>query len=89
MIQNFHNGMGALVRPDDDICSDWFQVDQGLRQAWVLSPLLFNIFFGAVLTVVLQRFSKDTAILAELVRLKKPPTSIGPGPAMDYVRCAV
>ena len=55
----------------------------------VLSPLLFNIFFAAVLTVILQRFSEDPAILAELVNLKEPPTSIGPEPAMDYVRRAV
>ena len=55
----------------------------------MLSPLLFNIFFAAVLNVVLQRFSEDPAILAELVHLKEPSTSMGPEPAMDYVRCAV
>ena len=77
------------MRPDDDMCSDWFEVDRGLRQGCVLFPLLCNIFFGAVLTVVLQRFSKDTAILAELVHLKEPPTSIEPEPAMGYVRYAV
>ena len=55
----------------------------------MLSPLLFNIFFAAVLTVVLQRFSEEPAILAELVHLKEPPTSMGPEPAMDYVRRAV
>ena len=37
-------------------------------------PCLFNIFFAAVLNIVLQRFSEDTVILAELVRLKKTPT---------------
>ena len=55
----------------------------------MLSPLLFNIFFAAVLTVVLQRFSEDPAILAELVHLKEPPTSMGPELAMDYVRHVV
>ena len=55
----------------------------------MLSPLLFNIFFAVVLTVVLQRFSEDTAILAELVHLKEPPTSMGPESAMDYVGRAV
>ena len=55
----------------------------------MLSPLLFNIFFAAVLTVVLQRFSEDPAILAGLVHLKEPPTSMGPKPVMDYVRRAV
>ena len=55
----------------------------------MLSPLLFNIFFAAVLTVVLQRFSKDTVIPAELVYLKKSPTLMGPELAMDSVHCTV
>ena len=55
----------------------------------MLSPLLFNIFFVAVLNVVLQRFSEEPAILAELVHLKEPSMSMGPEPAMDYVRRAV
>ena len=42
-----------------------------------------------MLNVVLQRFSEDPAILAELVHLKEPSTSMGPEPAMDYVCRAV
>ena len=33
----------------------------------MLSPLLFNIFFAAVMEVVLQRFSEDDNILEDLV----------------------
>ena len=89
VIQHFHDGMRACVRLDDGVCSDLFEVEQRLRQECVPSPQLLNFFFVTVLIVVLQRFSKDTAILAELVHLKEPPTSMGPEPAMDYVRRAV
>ena len=64
-------------------------MEQELRQECVSSPLLFNIFFAAVLNVVFQRSSEEPAILAELVHLKETSTSMGPESAMDYVRRAV
>ena len=31
VIQQFHDGMRACVRPGDGVCSDWFEVEQGPR----------------------------------------------------------
>ena len=59
-------------------------MEQGLRQGCLLSPLFFEISFAATLTAVLQIFSEDTPILAELVHLKEPPMSMEPEPAMYY-----
>ena len=89
VIRHFHDGMRACARLHDGACSDWIEVEQGLRQGCVPPPLLFNIYFAAVLTVVLQRFSEDATILAKLVHLKKPPMSMGPESAMDLVNRAV
>ena len=81
--------MRACVRHDEGICSDLFEVEHGLQQVCVLPPLLFIISFAIVLTIVLQRFSEYTLVLAELVHLKEPPTSVGLEPTMDDVRRAV
>ena len=49
----------------------------------MLFPVLFDVFFAAVLTVVLRVFSEDTVILAELVHLKEPAMLMASEPAMD------
>ena len=62
---------------------------QGLRQECILCPLLFNVFFGAILFVVLERFSKDADILADLIYLQEQPSKVGPETALECVRRAV
>ena len=54
-----------------------------------IPAIVQHIFFAAVLSIVLQRFREEPATFVELVHLKKPPTSMGPEPAMDCVRRAV
>ncbi len=69
VIRAFHDGMRACIRLDGD-CSVWFLVSQGLRQGCVISPLLFNIFFAAVLMIAELRLLADDSIKADLVNIK-------------------
>ena len=88
-IRQFPDGMRACVRSDDGRCSEWFEVAQGLRQGCVLSPLLFNAFFASIFFVVLERFSKDAGILADLIHLQEQPPKVDPETALECVRRAI
>ena len=71
VIRKFHDSMQACVRLDDGECSDKFDVGQGLRQGYVLAPLLFNMFITAVLRVAEKRFLADAAITDNMVQLQR------------------
>ena len=61
-------GMRAGVRTDDGEHSESFDVTQGQRQGCGLSPLMFNVFFAAVIHVVLVRVSEDGVIANRRLR---------------------
>ena len=69
VIRTFHDGMRARVHLDDGEFMAWFNVCQELPQGCVLSPLLLNIFFAAVIIVVVQRVAEDPPIVSDLVYL--------------------
>ena len=63
VIRQFHNGMRACVRLDNRVYSRWFAVEKGLRQGYVLAPLLFNIFFAVVINAASTCFKADKGIM--------------------------
>ena len=79
VIHKFHDGMQACVRLDGRVCSGWFAAEQGLRQACVLAPLLFNIFYAAIIYVAYTRFKADKDVMDTLMHLRTKRGARGSG----------
>lgn len=46
--------MRECVRPEDGECLEGFPVEQGVRQGYLLTPLLFNIVFKVIIQLALM-----------------------------------
>lgn len=55
----------------------------------MLSPLLFNVFFAAVVHAVMVLFSEDVDILTDLVHLEEDRVRGTDEPPLEHVRRAV
>ena len=89
VIRRFHDDIRARVHMVDGELLEWFEVTQGLRQGRVLSPLVLNIFFVAVMEVVPQLFSEDDTILGDLVLLDEGSEGGPDETLLDLVQRAV
>ena len=69
--------MRTCLRLDDRVCSGWFAEDRGIRQEYMLAPLLFNVLFAAVINGAYTRFKADKASMHALVQLRKKPGARG------------
>ena len=87
VIRQFHDGMRACVRLHDRVCSGWLPLKQGLRQGCVLAPLLFGIFFAAVMNVASTRFKEDKGMMDALVHLRKKWGARGRVEALITLHC--
>ena len=43
LLRNLYAGQEATVRTEDRT-TDWFQIGKGVRQGYILSPCLFNLY---------------------------------------------
>ena len=71
VIRKFHDGMQACVWLDDGGCSAKFDVGRGLRHRCVLAPLLFSMFFQALLRAAENHFAADAAVTENIVQLQR------------------
>ena len=48
LLRNLHAGQEATIRTGHGT-TDWFQIGKGVRQGYILSPCLFNLYAGYIL----------------------------------------
>ena len=66
-VQSYYVGSRACVRIGEEV-SDWFSVKIGVRQGYVMSPCLFNLYmYGVVREVQARTLGKRTQLVVVVV----------------------
>ena len=79
IVRQFYDGMRTCVRLDGGRLSEWFEVGQGLRQGFVLAPILFNIHFTVVLNTAEERLREDPQVEANVASIRSTPLTVRDG----------
>ena len=64
LLKALYDEQKAAVRTSYGM-TDWFEIDQGVRQGCILSPHLFNIFSEMIMRKVLHCFKGGVSLLVE------------------------
>jgi len=69
VIKGLYDGAEAEVRVGNDV-AEAFETTNGLKQGSVLSPMLFNIFFGVTIAAARERFVERSLGVQVKIRLQ-------------------
>ena len=66
LLRNLYAGQEAAVRTGHET-TDWFQVGKGVRQGWILSPCLFNLYAEYIMRMLgWKKHKQESRFLGEI-----------------------
>ena len=66
LLRNQYAGQEATVRTGHET-TDWFQIRKGVRQGWILSPCLFNLYAEYIMrNSGLDKAQQESRLLGEI-----------------------
>ena len=64
-LRNLYAGQEATVRTEHST-TDWFQIRKGVRQGWILSPCLFNLYAEYIMRNTGLDETQESRLLGEI-----------------------
>ena len=65
LMRNLYAGQAAAVRTGYGT-TDWFQIGKGVRQGWILSPCLFNLYAEYIMRNTGLDETQESRLLGEI-----------------------